>query len=299
MFKHIRTKLLVTIIPVLFLIIVCIFEISAISEFQVVMEETEDKMNSIQIEQTIQIESVLDSMIRMVTNLAIFVEETHDHETLEVYESMLMSVVETKSVIYGLGIWFEPYTYDSNKEYVAPYAYKENGIAKITYEYENNEYDYFNQEYYMEAKETGKVVVTNPYFDEASNSFFISCAMPFYDTAGVFLGCVSADFELLHIMQEFVKRFNEDYSYFYIIDEYGFFVGSTEIEQVKSKENILTSNNESFLKIAHEVLEQEKGVGSYKKDGKKYQVYYNTVHTFGWKLVTIIPRKVLYKPIYK
>lgn len=300
MFKHLKTKLLAFIIPSLILILVCVFEISAVSEFRIVNNETKEKMFAIQGEQTKQINSVVESMIRMVTHLSIFVEHSYDHESLQVYEEFLSDIAETKHIIYGVGIWFEPYAYDVTQKYVAPFVYTdEEGQTKVTYDYSTKEYNYFAQQFYTDAKHTGDIVLTNPYYDEVGDVFILTCAMPFYDEIGNFLGVVTVDFELMKVLQSFVASYNTEYNFYYIIDKEGTFIGSNNIEQVKKKESILNSTNPSFLKAAREVMEHASGIENYEKDGETYVAYYNEIDNFDWKLVTVINRKILYEPIYQ
>ncbi len=108
--------------------------------------------------------------------------------------------------IIGNGIWFEPYRFDNQKKYYGVYAFWENGKAKITYEFSNQEYDYFRQNWYTMAIppdgdkniRRNDIYISPPYLDKLGNHdvIYITIAGMMYDREGKILGVSTTDWTL-------------------------------------------------------------------------------------------------------
>ena len=81
-------------------------------------------------------------------------------------------------LVMGSGLWFEPYTYVADEEYMGPYVYKEGSGVTTTYDYTNAEYDYFSQEYYTMCVNAKEAQFTDPYYDPTSDVIMSTCACP-------------------------------------------------------------------------------------------------------------------------
>ena len=79
------------------------------------------------------------------------------------YKGTITKIITNNDTVLGSGIWFEPYMFDEKEMYMGPYWYKDGGQIVETYDYSNAEYDYFNQEYYLNAKSLseGQAIITN------------------------------------------------------------------------------------------------------------------------------------------
>lgn len=72
--------------------------------------------------------------------------------------SLCKDIIEDSKIIYGSGIWFEPNEYKPTEKYGGFYAYRNGKEVVVTYDRNTPEYDYFNREFYLVAKEAEEQV---------------------------------------------------------------------------------------------------------------------------------------------
>ena len=140
----------------------------------------------------------MDGIRAAAEHLSYAVSTTYKTSDISAYAQLFQSVLSGNDLASGAGIWFEPNVYDPAQKYYGPYWYKDgNGGFVEDWEYSNAEYDYFNQEYYMNAVAIDHVeaTVTNPYYDEASGTVMSTCSVPMYDGSKC-LGCITVDLTL-------------------------------------------------------------------------------------------------------
>ena len=106
-------------------------------------------------------------------------------EAMPAYDSNLLlhildKYVASDSLIVGSGFWFEPNAYQQGLKYYGPYKYRDDkGQIILTWEYSNEEYDYFKYDWYKSgftAKD--KVAWTEPYEDAVTKVAMITSASP-------------------------------------------------------------------------------------------------------------------------
>ena len=113
--------------------------------------------------------------------------------------NILKTMVEKNKNIYGGTISFEPYAFDKEQKFFAPYFYKKD--KKIEFMFIGKEaYDYLKWEWYTVPKEKNKALWIDPYFDEgAGNILMATYSVPFYRKekgTEIFTGVVTADVSL-------------------------------------------------------------------------------------------------------
>ena len=101
--------------------------------------------------------------------------------------------------VFGTAVAFEPYAYDPDQLYYAPYFYRQDKEIRETMLGGSN-YRYFYQDWFQLPRELGKPVWTEPYFDEGGGNILMTTyAVPFYrDDHGErrFTGVVTVDVSL-------------------------------------------------------------------------------------------------------
>ena len=142
------------------------------------------------------IEGSLTSVSTMAETISGSVSATYKTMGMNSFENMLGGIIQTNDMVLGSGLWFEPFEYNRNQEYVGPYIFKDGNEITKTNEYANAEYDYFSQEYYTKAKSAMKTIITDPYYDPTSGIVMSSCSTPILNETGGFAGCVTVDMEL-------------------------------------------------------------------------------------------------------
>jgi len=144
-----------------------------------------------------KIESILKAVEKVPQQIAISLEgSSYSKEDLLL---LISQVVENNPEIYGSTIAFEPYMFDSDSLYFAPYFYKQKDEIKFTY-IGSESYKYFSWEWYKIPKEKNKPMWSEPYFDEGAGNIIMSTySVPFYrDVKGErkLMGIVTADISL-------------------------------------------------------------------------------------------------------
>ena len=107
-------------------------------------------------------------------------------------------------VVFGSALAFEPYVFDKDLYWYAPYTF-ETKNRTIQKNLGNPSYDYFSKDWYRLPKLLGKPVWSEPYFDEgAGNTLMSTCSVPFYGAENgkkQLKGIVTADISLESLTQ--------------------------------------------------------------------------------------------------
>ncbi len=108
--------------------------------------------------------------------------------------NLLENTLRRNEHVFGSAIAYEPYQFESELYYWAPYYNRtlDNGL-KFT-QLGNPEYDYFKWDWYTQPKERNAPVLSAPYYDFGGGEIWmVTAAAPFYDENGNFRGVATAD----------------------------------------------------------------------------------------------------------
>ncbi|WP_159887776.1 cache domain-containing protein [Paenibacillus puerhi] len=168
-FKRIQTKFLVYILPALLVSMIILCWVSYSFSKDTITTEIEHKMAN-QMDATVQnIRNKLSSHVRIPQTVARMIETSGQQLSKEGYKELLLNIPSLNRDTLGVGVYYEPYRYDSGVKYFAPYAYKDGNTIVYTDEYASNEYNYPQWEWYQNGKLGKEVVFTDPYFDKSLN----------------------------------------------------------------------------------------------------------------------------------
>lgn len=115
-----------------------------------------------------------------------------------------------QEIIYGIGVWFEPYQFFPSERYFGHYVHRGKEMDEppvLTYEWTTPEYNFHQQLWYQVGKSgQGKVEFTEPYFD--TDLVYMSASQAFYDEKGhQFLGVVTIDM-VLPLIRDYILKAN-------------------------------------------------------------------------------------------
>lgn len=275
-------RLLLWMIPALFLTFIVIGVIYGGYSKRVTERMLRDNMR-------LQLALALDVMERstadadmLAETLSVFVEQTYQEAEESDYIHVIWELVQKHEQVAGSGIWFEPYAFREEK-ITAPYIYKRSGQRVLTYYYESEEYNYFEQEYYAKTKERNDSYVTEPYFDPTMGQKIITFTCPIQREDGVFLGCISVDMYVDDISKTVKNLQPKTGGFTILLSEDGTIISGRDHE---------VTEDESFLK---KLKRGHSGSFSYRIGKSKYDVYYDTMGGTGWKLVTCAEHWSLYQ----
>ncbi|MFV0465281.1 MAG: HD domain-containing phosphohydrolase [Lachnospiraceae bacterium] len=295
MFKKIKIELIGYILPIIILLAIGSFMITFYVENQSLNDQIEAKMQNNSEMQTMYIQQLLNETKTVANDLSKYVENTYQYEDLATYEAMMESIVSSRDNIFGIGIWFEPFAYNEQEVYVGPFVYKIDEEVFVTYDYSNEDYNYMEKPYYDKAYAAGDTIYTEIYFDETSSKYLLTCSTPMFQEQQ-FIGCVSIDLEASN-MVELIRQFNSKENRLYILDEYGYYIASTDMEHLQSPANIMDSENESFVTAMSTAMKGGSGFTSYQKDDEIIRVYYSTLEDQNWIIINEIPESVMFEPV--
>ena len=274
---------------------------------EVVLTSTSRSLITSQISETM--EATLDTNVENVSaqmdgirvaaeHLSYAVSTTYKTSDITAYAQLFQSVLSGNDLASGAGIWFEPNVYDPAQKYYGPYWYKDgNGGFVEDWEYSNAEYDYFNQEYYMNAVAIDHVeaTVTNPYYDEASGTVMSTCSVPMYDGSKC-LGCITVDLTL-DTVQAQLENVELDYNgNLFLLDSSGVYIYDAYNPDAASSGLNIADDPTNIKNVAADVMGNERGVSTF-AGGGGYNVYYATIPGVNWKLGITVSVEKINEPI--
>ncbi len=288
----IRWKMIILIVPVVVAALIVLAFVTTTLSKNIILDRTQSEMQAVLGEHTNSIKGELDGIKLQAETLANAVAGSYKTTSFADFEQILTSIVTQNDNILGSGLWFEPNVYDNAQTYYGPYWYKEmkedgtwTGQILMVWDYSNADYDYFNQEYYLNAKNQtdNKAIITNPYYDPSSGLMMASCSAPIKDANGTYLGCVTIDLQLTSICNELAETKVGDTGTVWLIDSANTFVYHPAVATAAQDGMTLDAATEMGDNI-QAIKTSESGEGSFTYEGKVRNLYWSTVDGQGWKM---------------
>jgi len=246
-----------------------------------------------------KIETIIKAVEKIPQQMAYSLEgSTYTKEDLL---SLIRQTVENNPEIYGSTIAFEPYMFDPDSFYFAPYYYKHKDETKFTY-IGSDSYKYFSWDWYKIPKEKNKPMWSEPYFDEgAGNIIMATYSVPFYrDIKGKkqLMGIVTADISLAWL-QEMVSSIKiAETGYAFLISKEGTLITHPRQDMIMNETIFSLANkfNQPELhKLGESMVNGETNFISKKHlfTGEDAWLFYAPLPSNGWSLGVIFPQKEL------
>ncbi len=155
-------------------------------------------------------------------------------------------------IIFGIGLWFEPYSFERNKKFFGPYVHRSSiennkNINVLTYEWNTEAYNYPAQPWFTGAYEkVGTNFFSPPYFD--NGLVYITNSNVFFDINRKPIGVISVDL-VLPQLQNIIKTSSlSDQELIYIADQNGMLLAHPLKDQFFKTKNIIDGkDNQSLL----------------------------------------------------
>ena len=295
--KHYSTKFLAILLPVVLIGTILLTYVSCIKSMDTITRQVNETMSSELESKVTGIQNKIDRVDLLASAISKQVGNSYTYTSLEDYEGYLSKVIFADEIILGSGIWFEPNVYDSEQKYVGPYIYKEGESAKVTMEYSNASYDYFNEEYYTSTINAPEAsYFTEAYYDETSGKVMSSCSYPIYNINNQFIGCVTVDIDLTSV-QELVNSMQVGKNgKSFLLSSDGMYLSTQETDKIMNL-SITDETNASLAKAGNEILSKENGMVKYKEGSEEYHVYFQNIPILNWKLAIRMPFSELNQPV--
>jgi len=252
-----------------------------------------------------EIDSVLFAIQEIPQNLASILEnDPYDKDEIL---HMLYSSIESNPEIYGMAVVFEPYAFDPNSLYFAPYYYRKNSNLELRY-LGNDFYQYFYLDWYQTPRELKSPMWSEPYYDEGGGNILMATySVPFYkkiDGEKKFMGVITADISL-GWLQEMVSSIKiEKSGYAFLISKNGTYVTHPHAKMIMN-ETIFSiaeeTNNKELRTIGRSMIRGGSGFFPVTSivTKKSSWISYSPLLSSGWSLGIIFPREELLYDIIK
>ncbi len=266
---------------------------------RIIVKNVEENARNLTFTTVNRVETVLGSIEKIPENLAYFLENSS--YTRDELINLIRSVVEKNPEIYGSTIAYEPYTFEKNSLYFAPYFYKSGGKIKFAY-LGGVSYRYFYLDWYQIPKEIDRPQWSEPYYDEGGGNIIMSTyTVPFYKTVSgkrQFKGVVTADVSL-EWLQEIVSSIRiSETGYAFLISKNGMIITHPTGDLIINETifSMAEARQDAHLReIGREMIGGKSGfvpINGIVSD-KKYWMFYAPLPSSGWSLGVLFPQDEL------
>jgi len=265
---------------------------------RIVLKKVKNDAGNLTLATVYRIESVMTSVASVPNNMAGILESrSHSRDELN---ALLRSVIEHNSSIYGSAIAFEPYAFDPDRYYFAPYACRDNGKPKLLFL--GDTYRYPSWDWYQIPRETHQAVWTEPYYDEGGGDIIMATyAVPFYrhrDGQRQCIGVVTADLSLLWLQDIISAVSIYTTGYAFLISANGTIVTHPDRNLIMHESifSIAEARNDQGLRtVGRDMVRRGRGFVPITDfySGKKAWMYYAALPSAGWSIGVVIPEDEL------
>ena len=229
-----------------------------------------------------------------------------DHRQYFAVEHLL----KLNSNIMGAAVAYNPDYEPKKGQPFSPYAYR-NGTDIYTKQLNTPDYDYLHQEWYTKPLAEGKGTWSEPYIDEGGGEVgMITYSQPIINSKGEIYAIQTADIAL-HWLSELMCELDsttkqnmfkdsESFpSYSFIVSHKGTIVAYPYKAELSYKTLYEFLEDHDGLEDANEILSSNNGYTTVVQNntGTMYVLFYSSIEHTGWTLVTIMPLKVILKPV--
>lgn len=291
----IALKLAILIIPITIAIFLFILGYYYIISKNTIINNVEENSKNLALNAVNKIEKSLKSFELVAENLSYFAQSSNysKDELLNLIEN----AVHSNQEIYGSTVAFEPYVFEKDSLYFAPYYYKGGENTKFTY-LGGQSYIYFDWDWYKIPKEQNISLWSEPYFDKGGGEIVMSTySVPFYKVQGsrnIFQGVATADVSLKWL-GNIVKSLKIAQSgYGFLISKNGNFITHPNRELMMNESIFSLAQSENSPKLKELGDKMISGKSGFELiDGilsdKKHWIYYSPLPSNGWSLGVMFP----------
>ncbi len=293
-FKSLSLKISVSIMLAVALIFAAIILYNYFISRDLLLKNVEDNVKNLADGSAQKIEKVLEASAKIPQNLSYILGASQ--YSADELRNLLELIVENNDEVFGSCIAFEPYAYDTDSFYFAPYVFMTD--SGPSFKYLNSEsFNYFDEDWYRIPKESLKTGWSEPYFDEGGGDILMcTYSVPFFfDDEGQGLrGIVTIDISLewLKDYVESIKTYDNGYAF--VISAGGTFITHPLVE-TSIEQNVFQLAEERDYDVLRKAAKDMVAGGSDFIlfdtpiiDGTTW-LYYTPLPSAGWSLSLIIP----------
>lgn len=207
--------------------------------------------------------------------------------------------------VFGSTIAYEPYRFDPSIYAWAPYYSRTPDNSLEFTQLGVPENNYYEQEWYSLAKDSRKIILSPPYFDEGgAKIWMVTWSAPFFDEKGQVKGVATTDIAFTQT-QEIIRQIEVgEHGYAFLIDSQGTLLGiGDENAQYQIMEDTMFLSNNArgateWNEVVKAMTEGKSGfVGVIDPVGTEMYVAYLPIGLeTGWSLGLAFPQTELFQP---
>lgn len=209
-----------------------------------------------QIDRAELVRKQIDKFVVMSNLLSRFIQEDISGKKLDIIEveNNLQQYLRASpaNIVFGIGIWYEPFQFKKNKKLFGPYVHRPSSIIQdheniLTYEWNTEKYNYPAQNWYKSGlANSGESFFVNPYFD--NGLVYVTNSRAFYNKEKKLAGVISVDL-VLPQLQDIISQANQsNEEMIYVTNQEGMLLAHPLKTQFFKIKNIVDGkNNQSLL----------------------------------------------------
>ncbi|NIS09428.1 MAG: SpoIIE family protein phosphatase [Candidatus Dadabacteria bacterium] len=291
----IALKLALLIIPITVAIFLFILGYYYNISKNTIISNVEDNSKNLALNSVNKIEKSLRSFEIVAHNLSY--QASRSDNTKDEILSFIENAVKNNKEVYGSTIAFEPYSFDTNSYYFAPYYYKKANKINFT-SLGTSSYNYFEWDWYKIPKLENRPSWSEPYYDKGGGEILMSTySVPFYKQSGMdkkFTGVVTADVSLKWL-NRIVKSLKISQSgYGFILSKSGKFITHPNSNLIMNQSIFSIADNKKSPELkelgdkmiaGRSGFELTRGILT----DKSFWIYYLPLPSNGWALGVMFP----------
>ncbi len=294
--RSLSLKISISILTAVLLIFSAILYYNYITSRDLLLKSVAENVKNLGNGKALKIEKLLEASAKIPQNMGHILGSTdYDSQDLKHYLELMVSY---NPEVFGSCIAFEPFTFDADSEYFAPYVYR--GGDELVFKYlHEREVGYFQQDWYELPVKEKDALWTEPYFDDGGGEILMcTYSVPFFrkDAQEEVKGVVTIDLSL-DWLESFVESITAyDKGYAFLISGRGMII--TDAGQKGNKlTNIFQVAEDRDYDVLRDAAKDMVNGGS---DFIRFEsplvegnawLYYTPLPSAGWSLSIIIPEK--------
>ena len=292
-----KLKMCLILLPAILLGLAIITAVAAYSSYGNISELSTRSMQQTLKTSSAEIYEMLNQMEIACGHMAYNAGFDYKEESEEDLGKDIVDELDSQSLANGGGLWFEPFAYSADKEFVCPFTFRENGKLKIDLNYVQESGPYLNEEWYTGGKKAGKgqFFLTAPYFDPAAKVLMVTYAAPIYNEEEKNIGVATVDISLKQIADIIDNIKVGESGRAFLLTHNGVYIAGADQEKLEKGFNATEESNPSLAAAMKEVVANDEGVVTYTDDnGVKQVLTYATMKDTRWSLGLVLPESELY-----
>jgi phosphoserine phosphatase RsbU/P len=247
-----------------------------------------------------RIEAVLNGVEKTPDYMALCLEQ-RDWPRADLI-AFISNALAANPDIFGSAVAFEPFAFDHEKMFFAPYCWRQGEDIRQTW-LGGDHYRYFNWDWYILPKELKRSVWSEPFFDEGGGDILMTTySVPFFHTVNgqrQFRGIVTADIALDWLVNLVASVSYLKTGYAFLISQNGVFVTHPDKSLIMRKSifDVAEGANDAHLRqIGRAMVQGATGFVRLESPflGKPSWLFYAPLQSPDWALGVLFPEDELF-----